>query len=181
MPSSGAASTTPSRSTADLTSSSTRWTGSSESLISGRHDVFQGAMKNYDFPAQFRAIYDQAVGLYAKGARGAGTYFDKAQTAWLAANGLTPQHVYDYAEDENSDGEPGFAVRILVLGIVVHVLGREPVGREPCGLRLVEVGPGGPRALCVKAHRLIVDCAELGGEIVVLHGALKYVMPAGNQ
>ena len=65
-------------------------------------------MKNFDFPAQFRVLYDQAVDLYAKGRRGAGTFFDKAQTAWLAANGLTPQHLYDYAEDANNDREPGF-------------------------------------------------------------------------
>lgn len=65
-------------------------------------------MKNFDFPAQFRALYDQAVDLYAKGRRGAGSFFDPTQTAWLAANGLTPQHLYDYAEDANNDQEPGF-------------------------------------------------------------------------
>lgn len=65
-------------------------------------------MKNFDFPSQFRVLYDQAVDLYAKGRRGAGSFFDKAQTAWLAANGLTPQHLYDYAEDANNDHEPGF-------------------------------------------------------------------------
>jgi hypothetical protein len=65
-------------------------------------------MKNFDFPAQFRALYDQAADLYAKGRRGAGSFFDPAQTAWLSANGLTPQHLYDYAEDANNDHEPGF-------------------------------------------------------------------------
>ncbi|HEY1764910.1 MAG TPA: DUF5069 domain-containing protein [Opitutaceae bacterium] len=65
-------------------------------------------MKNFDFPAQFRALYDQAVDLYAKGRRGAASFFDKSQTAWLASNGLTPQYLYDYAEDANNDHEPGF-------------------------------------------------------------------------
>jgi hypothetical protein len=65
-------------------------------------------MNHYDFPAQFRALYDQAVDLYKKGRTGAGTYFDKAQTAWLAANGITAQHMFDYAEDESAYGEPGF-------------------------------------------------------------------------
>ena len=68
-------------------------------------------MKNFDFPAQFRALYDQAVDLYAKGRRGAGSFFDPTQTAWLAANGLTPQHLYDYAEDANNDEEPGLRAR----------------------------------------------------------------------
>ena len=71
-------------------------------------------MKNYDFPTQFRALYDQAVDLYKKGKRGAGSYFDKAQAAWLAANGITPQYMYDYAEDENSGGEPGFGHALAI-------------------------------------------------------------------
>lgn len=66
-------------------------------------------MAHYDFPRQFRAIYDHAVALYAKGQRSADTYFDAHQRAFLAANGITPQHVYDYAEDHNNyDGEPGY-------------------------------------------------------------------------
>jgi hypothetical protein len=65
-------------------------------------------MKNYDFPTQFRSLYDYAVALYAKGQRDAANYFDANETSWLAANGITPQHVYDYAEDANSGGEPGF-------------------------------------------------------------------------
>lgn len=66
-------------------------------------------MQHYDFPAKFRAIYDHAVALYAKGQRGADTFFDQDQLAFLAANGLTAQHLYDYAEDHNNyAGEPGF-------------------------------------------------------------------------
>jgi hypothetical protein len=71
-------------------------------------------MKHYDFPIHFRELYDKAVALYAKGQRGAETYFDKQQVAWLTANGLTAQHIYDYAEDENSGGEPGFGHAILI-------------------------------------------------------------------
>jgi len=98
-------------------------------------------MKNYDFPAQFRTLYDQAVSLYAKGRRGAGTYFDKAQTAWLAANGITAQHMYDYAEDENSGGEPGFG----------HALAIEAVRRDYFlnvqGGRGADANRRGPRAV----------------------------------
>jgi hypothetical protein len=71
-------------------------------------------MKHYDFPIRFRALYDRAVALYAKGQRDAKTYFDKDQAAWLAGNGITPQHVYDYAEDENASGEPGFGHAVLI-------------------------------------------------------------------
>jgi hypothetical protein len=65
-------------------------------------------MKNYDFTQRFHALYDQAVALYARGQRGADTFFKAEDQAWLAANGLTPQHLYDYAEDQNNAGEPGY-------------------------------------------------------------------------
>jgi hypothetical protein len=71
-------------------------------------------MKHYDFPIQFRALYDRAVSLYAKGQRDASAYFDQAQTAWLTSNGITAQHLYDYAEDENQGGEPGFGHAVLI-------------------------------------------------------------------
>jgi hypothetical protein len=65
-------------------------------------------MKHYDFAAKFRAVYDHAVALYAKGQRDAAMYFDVTQLAFLAANGLTAQHLYDYAEDQLNGGEPGY-------------------------------------------------------------------------
>ncbi len=66
-------------------------------------------MTHHTFPSQFRAIYDHAVALFAKGQRGAEAFFDPTQRAFLAANGLTPQHLYDYAEDHNNyGGEPGY-------------------------------------------------------------------------
>ena len=65
-------------------------------------------MKHYDFPARFRSLYDHAVALYAKGQRGADTYFDAGQRAFLAANGIAVQHLYDYAEDHVGGGEPGY-------------------------------------------------------------------------
>lgn len=72
-------------------------------------------MKHYEFAKTFHALYDKAVGLYAKGQRSADTFFTPDESAFLAANGLTAQHLYDYAEDHNNyNGEPGFE---LALGI----------------------------------------------------------------
>ncbi len=63
---------------------------------------------HYFFPRQFRALYEQAVGRYAQGQRNPDLYFPPEEKAWLAANGIAPQHVYDYAEDHDGyDGEPG--------------------------------------------------------------------------
>jgi hypothetical protein len=71
-------------------------------------------MNHYDFPSQFRAIYDQALDLYARGRRGADTFFDSKQRAWLGANGIAAQAMYDYAEDENGGGEPGFGHALTI-------------------------------------------------------------------
>lgn len=66
-------------------------------------------MLHYTFADQFRRLYEHAVELYARGQRGADTFFNLDQRSFLAANGLTPQHLYDYAEDHNSyAGEPGY-------------------------------------------------------------------------
>ena len=64
-------------------------------------------MKHYDFAKQFRALYDKAYGLYAKGQRGADTFFSASESAGLTANGLSAQNLYDYAEDHVGYGEPG--------------------------------------------------------------------------
>jgi hypothetical protein len=64
-------------------------------------------MKNYDFATQFKAVYEKAVRLFAQGKRGADHLFDAAELAFLKANGITAQHLYDYAEDQNNYGEPG--------------------------------------------------------------------------
>ena len=78
-------------------------------------------MKHFDFPAKFRALYDQAVARYGAGQRGAETFFNAGEKAFLAANGIMPQHMYDYAEDHHGyGGEPGFD----------HALGIELVRRD---------------------------------------------------
>ncbi len=74
-------------------------------------------MKHYDFADRFRALYDKAVQLYASGRTGPETYFTADETAFLAANGLTAQNLYDYAEDQQNYGEPGYD-RALAIELV---------------------------------------------------------------
>ena len=65
-------------------------------------------MKHFNFPLRFRELYERAVALYAEGKRGADSFFTAEEKQFLAANGITPQHMYDYAEDHNGyEGEPG--------------------------------------------------------------------------
>lgn len=66
-------------------------------------------MHHYEFPTRFRAVYEQAVASHARGARGPVGFLPEDTAAWLTANGIALQHVYDYAEDHNNyGGEPGF-------------------------------------------------------------------------
>ena len=69
-------------------------------------------MKHYDFATTFRSLYEKAVALYAKGQRGAGAFFTADETAFPTSNGLTAQHLYDYAEDHNNYGEPGYDIAL---------------------------------------------------------------------
>jgi hypothetical protein len=71
-------------------------------------------MKHYDFAAKFRPIYDHAVAQYAKGQREAARLFNSREVAFLAANGITAQHLYDYAEDDVGGGEPGYDHALMI-------------------------------------------------------------------
>lgn len=90
-------------------------------------------MKHYDFPNRFAGVYDKAVDLYAAGRRGADSYFTPDEKAWLAANGLTPQHMYDYAEDQNNHSEPGYdhalTIELVRRMYFLKVQGGKPSGR----------------------------------------------------
>jgi hypothetical protein len=96
-------------------------------------------MKNYDFAQRFRALYDQAVALYARGQRGAETYFAPDDKSWLAANGLAAQHLYDYAEDQNNYGEPGYD-HALAIELVRRDYFRNTQGGKPSSAVLDEAG-----------------------------------------
>jgi hypothetical protein len=89
-------------------------------------------MQHYDFVQKFHALYDKAAGLYAKGQRDARTFFSDDEQTWLAANGLTAQYIYDYAEDQTNSGEPGYdnalAIESLRRDYFLNVQGAKPSG-----------------------------------------------------
>jgi hypothetical protein len=91
-------------------------------------------MHHFDFPKNFRALYEQAVSLYAGGKRSPEQFISSADAEWLAANGMTVQHLYDYAEDHNNyDGEPGFehalGIEIVRRDYFLNVQGGRPSGK----------------------------------------------------
>ena len=108
--------------------------------------------------------------------------FDSSSTTadGLAALDVEEVVAADGARSRGRAPKPGSPSGILVLGVVVHVLGRDPVCREPRRLRLVEVGPRAAPALRVEADRLVVERPELGGEFVVFHGVWD-LRPAGSR
>jgi hypothetical protein len=75
-------------------------------------------MSHYNFATDFKTIYDQALSRFAFGVAGADAIVTPEERSFLSANGITAQHLYDYAEDHTTDGgEPGFE-RALAIEIV---------------------------------------------------------------
>jgi len=58
------------------------------------------------FADNFRSVYSRATARYAHGGATAATLLDSADTAFLVANGITAQHLFDYVEDSANYGEP---------------------------------------------------------------------------
>ncbi|MEO6569127.1 MAG: DUF5069 domain-containing protein, partial [Opitutaceae bacterium] len=69
-------------------------------------------MIHYDFATKFHQLYDLAVARFAHGKRGVENFCDDAELRFLSQNGLTAQHLYDYAEDHNNYGEPGYDIAL---------------------------------------------------------------------
>lgn len=74
-------------------------------------------MKHYEFAKIFGALHAQAVSRFASGKRGAETFFSADEIAFLRVNGITAQHVYDYAEDASGYGEPDGGTALAIESI----------------------------------------------------------------
>ena len=66
------------------------------------------SMKHFNFPEKFHALHDKALRQYTAGQRGVQSYFSADELAFLTANGLTAQNLFDYAEDLHNQGEPSY-------------------------------------------------------------------------
>lgn len=64
---------------------------------------------------QLHSLYDQALAHYQNGQRGADTFFNSKQTAFLASIGIKPIHLYDYVEDFTGSGEPDWDTVLLMV------------------------------------------------------------------
>ncbi|MFM9090851.1 MAG: DUF5069 domain-containing protein [Verrucomicrobiota bacterium] len=90
-------------------------------------------MDHYAFPTRFRALHDEAVRRYGTGHRTVEGLLQPADEAWLAANGLSPQNLFDYAEDFANYGEPGpelaLAIELVRRDYFWNAQGGRPSGR----------------------------------------------------
>jgi hypothetical protein len=73
-----------------------------------------GPMKHYTFAAPLHPLWEKACRHYAQGQRGAETYFTADETAFLTANGITAQHLHDYAENFTSGGGPPWSTALAI-------------------------------------------------------------------
>jgi len=62
-----------------------------------------------DTQTQLENLWDHAVSTYQQGNRDPADFFDADQLEFISSTGLSPQEVFDYAEDYITAGEPDFA------------------------------------------------------------------------
>lgn len=71
-------------------------------------------MSDYDWAANFSAIYHQGVKDYQAGKRGASALFSKEAVAFLEGIGCSAQELYDFCEDAVNHQEPDFGTCLLI-------------------------------------------------------------------
>lgn len=74
-------------------------------------------MNHYDYHKRLKELWQKAVDQYAAGQRDSATYFSDEETQWLADHGVTPQEVYDFAEDYDDAGEPDFTTFAMITDV----------------------------------------------------------------
>lgn len=90
-------------------------------------------MRHYTYHQRLQSLWEKAVNLYQSGQRGSESYFNSEETDWLAANGITPQEIYDFAEDFVKYGEPDFLTFALISDVrrnyFLQEMGGRPTGK----------------------------------------------------
>jgi len=89
-------------------------------------------MNHYNYTVTLKKLWEGAVAKYEAGQRGADTFFDADETAFLASIGATAQEVYDFAEDFVNYGEPDYTTFAALADIrrryFLEVQGGQPSG-----------------------------------------------------
>lgn len=67
-----------------------------------------------DFSQKLYTLWKKSLESYENGVRRASDLFDQSEVTFLNSNGMTPQDLYDYAEDFVTFREPDFATVLLI-------------------------------------------------------------------
>jgi hypothetical protein len=74
-------------------------------------------MSNYDWPDQFRKVYDAASHRYSDGERDPQKLFSKAEKEFLASIGCTARELFDFIDDLAEYGEPLYETTLLTAAV----------------------------------------------------------------
>jgi hypothetical protein len=74
-------------------------------------------MNSYDWPQEFRKVYDAATGRYASGERQPIKLFSKQELEFLASIGCTAQELFDFIDDYAGYGEPDYETTLLTTAV----------------------------------------------------------------
>jgi hypothetical protein len=74
-------------------------------------------MSNYDWPEQFKGVYDAGLKRYRGGERNPQKLFSKSELEFLASIGCTAQELFDFIDDGAGYGEPSFETTLLTTAV----------------------------------------------------------------
>src|ERR1044072_5458493 len=74
-------------------------------------------MNSYDWPLEFRKVYDAATRRYTSGERHPIKLFSKQELEFLASIGCTAQELFDFIDDFAGYGEPDYKTTLLTTAV----------------------------------------------------------------
>lgn len=77
-------------------------------------------MTSYDWPIEFKQVYDAATARYQHGERTPAKLFTPAHLIFLKTIGCTPQELFDFIDDKCRYGEPAYETTLLVTAVRHH-------------------------------------------------------------
>ena len=74
-------------------------------------------MSEYDWPIEFRKVYDAGTKRYEQGERTPTKLFSKHELEFLASIGCSAQELFDFIDDLARYGEPAYETVLLTTGV----------------------------------------------------------------
>ncbi len=74
-------------------------------------------MSEYDWPIQFRKVYEAGTARYNSGERVPQKLFSKGELEFLASIGCSAQELFDFIDDLARYGEPGYETTLLTTAV----------------------------------------------------------------